>query len=414
MKIRSITYFLDPGWPLDQAMITKTGDFLGKARSAFEAADYEVQTTRLATVPFPLLVPSLDDDELLDLAKEVEISALQAGFDYVSLGPALPEMLDSFKAIPAMIHATEKLFLSGLMTFEGGHISLPAVRACAEVIHQVAYFAKDGFSNLRFGAAANVPPGGPFFPVAYQDVKNRDGQSHVFALATEAADLAVTAINQADSLSKARKLLIQSVENHAGKLTEISARLVEREIITQEILRFGGIDFTLAPFPQIDRSFGAAMEKMGIPAVGMHGSLAAAAFLTHTLDLANYPRTGFNGLMLPLLEDAILALRAEQYKLTLTDLLLYSAVCGTGLDTLPLPGDITRDQLTAILLDLSALAQRLDKPLIARLMPIPGKVTGDITSFDFPYFANSRVLAVRSEGIDGLFAGDETFRLAPG
>jgi uncharacterized protein len=414
MKIRSITYFLDPGWPLDQSMITKAGNFLAVARSAYESAGYEVQTARLATIPFPLMVPSMDDEELVILAKEIEILVLQAGFDYASLGPALPEMLHSFKAIPAVINATENIFLSGLMTADGGYISLPAVRACAEVIHQVAFIAKDGFSNLRFGAAANVPPGGPFFPVAYQDVKKRDGQSHVFALATESADLAVTAINQADSLAAAREFLIRSVEYHAGKLAEISVKLVDQEISAKEILRFGGIDFTLAPFPQVDRSFGAAMEKIGVPAVGMHGSLAAAAFLTHTLDLANYPRTGFNGLMLPLLEDAVLALRAEQYNLTLTDLLLYSAVCGTGLDTIPLPGDITKDQLTAILLDLCALAQRLNKPLIARLMPIPGKVAGDRTNFDFPYFANSRILAVRSEGIDGLFAGDETFRLAPG
>jgi uncharacterized protein (UPF0210 family) len=41
------------------------------------------------------------------------------------------------------------------------------------------------------------------------------------------------------------------------------------------------------------------------------------------------------------LEDAILAQRAAEGTLTIKDLLLYSAVCGTGLDTVPLPGAAT-------------------------------------------------------------------------
>ncbi|MBE0409514.1 MAG: DUF711 family protein [Anaerolineales bacterium] len=413
MKIRSITYFLNPGMPLDLALIKRAGDFVAQARASYESVGYEVQTTRLATVPFPFLVPSLDDNELCGMAKNLEISALDAGFDYVSLGPALPELPESFKVVPAMIQAAEKVFLSGLMTSDGGYISLPAVKACADIIYQVAKFSNDGFSNLRFGAAANVSAGGPFFPVSYQDFRTGDHQPRFFALATEAADLAIEAARQSDSLAKVRGILIHLVESHAARLTRVSEELADQEKGTHHAIRFGGIDFTLAPFPRVELSFGTAIEQMGVPAVGMHGSLAAAAFLTYSLDLAKYQRAGFNGLMLPLLEDAVLALRAEQGNLNLNDLLLYSAVCGTGLDTIPLPGDISREQLTAILLDLSALAQRLDKPLIARLMPIPGKAAGELTSFDFDFFANSRVQAVRSDGIENLLAGDETFRLAP-
>jgi hypothetical protein len=76
-----------------------------------------------------------------------------------------------------------------------------------------------------------------------------------------------------------------------------------------------------------------------------------------------------------------------------------------------LPGDISADALAAILLDLAALALRLDKPLTARLMPIPGKIAGDPTNFDFAYFANSRVMAAQAAPLDGLMAGSESFRL---
>jgi hypothetical protein len=81
-------------------------------------------------------------------------------------------------------------------------------------------------------------------------------------------------------------------------------------------------------------------------------------------------------------------------------------VCGTGLDTVPLPGDVSEEELAGILLDVAALALRLDKPLTARLMPIPGAQAGDLTEFDFAYFANGRVLDVKGLGSRELFARD--------
>lgn len=49
---------------------------------------------------------------------------------------------------------------------------------------------------------------------------------------------------------------------------------------------------------------------------------------------------GYNGLMLPVMEDLILADRAAQNPptFTLRDLLIFSSVCGVGLDTVPVPG----------------------------------------------------------------------------
>jgi len=113
------------------------------------------------------------------------------------------------------------------------------------------------------------------------------------------------------------------------------------------------------------------------------------------------------------LEDATLALRASEGTLTVKDLLLYSAVCGTGLDTIPLPGDASAEQLASLLLDVAALALRLDKPLTARLMPIPNKKAGDPTGFDFAFFANSRVMALDSRDLHGPFGGSEAFSLRP-
>jgi uncharacterized protein (UPF0210 family) len=144
----------------------------------------------------------------------------------------------------------------------------------------------------------------------------------------------------------------------------------------------------------------------------LHGSLLAAALLTEAIDRAEFLHTGFSGLMMPVLEDSTLARRAAEGTLTIKDVLLYSAVCGTGLDTIPLPGDTTAEQIFPLLLDLCALALRLDKPLTARLMPVPNKKAGDETNFDFAFFAPSRILALDSEPLTGSLSGTGMFRLA--
>jgi len=71
-----------------------------------------------------------------------------------------------------------------------------------------------------------------------------------------------------------------------------------------------------------------------------------------------------------------------------------------------------RRQIAALLLDLSALALRLEKPLTARLMPIPGKGAGDSTGFDFAFFANSKVMALDAEKLEKAFSVDEIIQLS--
>jgi len=401
MKIRSITYFCNPGWPLDEKKLQAAGTFLAEAKTNFEAAGYEVQTTRLATIPFPHILGADKVFETPRLAAELSQLLPEIGIDYAALGPAVPDIPDSYHVLPNAIAVSKTIFFSGVMADTKHGISLPAVNACAEVIVQTSRLEPNGFANLNFAALANVPPGAPFFPAAYHN-----GKEPAFALAMETADEAVRAFENTETIEAGQATLIAALEENAKTLVNTADLLKFKYIV-----KFGGIDYSLAPFPEESRSLGAAFERMGVPKVGLHGSLAAAAILTDAIDQARFPRAGFSGLMMPVLEDALLAYRAAEGRLTVKDLLLYSAVCGTGLDTVPLPGDVTSGQIAALLLDLSALALRLDKPLTARLMPVPGKQAGDMTSFDFGYFANSRVMALKAEALGKALGGEETFEL---
>lgn len=398
MRIRSITYFVNPHWPISELILRKAGIFARHAKYNFESAGYEVQTIRMATPPFSEYFP---EDYYEEAAVQLEVLAHSEGFDYISLGPATPDKLATYQTIPKMLANSGNLFFSGMLTTPENQISLPAVKECAQVIHKAATLRKNGFVNLRFTALANVSPWGPFFPAAYHQ-----GKAPAFALAIESADLFVKAFSEANSLKQAQDLLIQSIEEHARDLESLSDVLEKTYQVT-----FKGLDFSTAPFPTQEISIGYALEQLGLPAVGLAGSLAAATILMDALDRAQFKRTGFNGLMFPMLEDATFSQRGAEGTLSIADFLLYSAVCGTGLDTIPLPGDASVGQIQAILLDVAALSLRLNKPLTARLMPIPGKNPGDKTGFNFEYFANSRVLSLDAQPLRHLLDGDENLKI---
>ena len=398
MKVRSITLFAEPGYPPNRLLLDHLGIFARHAKSAFGQAGVTVETIRLATPPFPRWLPLRN---IVSLVQELSIEASAVGVDYLSLGPAIPEFPDSFALIPDVLANTQNVFMTGLVTTAKHELDLAAAQACAEVITELATIETNGFGNLYFSALANVKPYCPFFPTAYGEFGRP-----AFALAIEGASIAVEAFSEALTLDEARANLIQHVEEQAARLSELSTKFASMYGYT-----FKGLDFTLAPHPDANASIARALEALGLPAFGEAGSVAASAFITDTLDRAQYSRTGFNGLMLPVLEDSTLAERAREGRLDLHSLLLCSAVCGTGLDVIPLPGDATAEEIYPIILDMAALALRLDKQLTARLMPIPGKRAGEVTEFAFDYFANGGIMPLRSQALKGFLVEQGKFEI---
>src|SRR5512138_187297 len=147
MKIRSITYFCNPRYPLDDKVLQKAGQFLSKAKSAYEGAGYEVQTVRLATIPFPELMGEENISKLPELTRQIDNIAQGLKIGYISLGPALPEMPRSYEVIPEAIFVSKIVFFGGVMADKMRGINLSAVRACAEVITKCAPIEPNGFAN---------------------------------------------------------------------------------------------------------------------------------------------------------------------------------------------------------------------------------------------------------------------------
>ena len=102
MKLRTITTFLDPGWPLNEKLLDQAAHFNRAAQSAFTREGYEVQTTRLATIPFPQLLTEITLTEALTFAQTLENAATARGYSYLCVGPATPDHLSAYALLPDM------------------------------------------------------------------------------------------------------------------------------------------------------------------------------------------------------------------------------------------------------------------------------------------------------------------------
>ena len=393
MKIRSITCFYHPGnQPI--GAISRPAKYVAKLQKVFTSLGWEVQTTRLATVPFGLYTTP---ETAVQVITQLEKSAMENGFNYLSIGPARITHPVEFELIPEILSTTENVFATGMLTHDHKGISTAAIKACAQIIIKAATITADGFTNLRFSAVSKVRPFTPFFPAAYSY-----GPQPAFALAIEAADAAVNAFESAKTIAEGRDIMLERLEKAAEKLnTAIQGLELRWEI------PFKGFDFSLAPFPEDWCSLALAMEKLGVQRIGMMGSLSTAAILAETLDRGTWRKVGFNGLMLPVLEDSVLAARSIEGSFSVKDLLMYSSVCGTGLDTVPLPGNITAERIEPLLMDIAALSLRLDKPLTARLMPVPGLKSGEMTQYDFEFFKNGNVLDFPSARLEKALSSSD-------
>lgn len=394
MEIRSVTLFCEPDFDA-----TRMEAFFTAVRQVFP---YPVQSTRLATPPFPIWWPK--GEAVQPHAQVLAQNWQSAGANYVSLGAVLQTHDNHWlNQIPDLLTATDILFCSVEIADTQGNIDTGRCQQTAKLIKRVSQILLNGFGNLYLTALANCPPGSPFFPVAY----HQGGAAH-FAIAIQSADVALQAIQAANTLAEARQNLVDGIETAASRITPIAEK-----IATEHNIPFNGIDFSLAPFPTDEDSLGGALEAVGLPHLGSAGSLFAAGFVTEAISRANFPSCGFSGLMLPVLEDSVLARRTAEGVLSVPDLLSYSAVCGVGLDTIPLPGDVDAGALTAVLLDVAMLASRLNKPLTARLMPLPGLAAGDPVTFDFPYFADSQVMDLGDGRLSNLMTLAEQMAIRP-
>jgi uncharacterized protein (UPF0210 family) len=379
VKIRAITAFVNLDRTQYQIQITDALKMLKRARTIFESRGFPVETIRIATQPFPAYIKGLSNEQALAFFRNYDAMAAQEGFA-ASIGPAMPNAGDSAAQadLLAEILKNTKVLNASLVVAGDDGVRWPAVGAAARVMKKLED-TEHSQGNFRFAAIAMVKPLTPFFPAAYHN-----GFGHQFAIALESANLVADAFKDAPDLATARRHLMDALSAEAFAIEGEAGR------VDQDTgWAYMGID--LSPAPLKDISIGAAIENLTTQPIGSSGTLTAAATITAAIRDIKVKQTGYSGLMLPILEDTRLAQRWSEGRISIDALLSYSAVCGTGLDTVPLPGDISAEQLSLIIGDMASLAVKWRKPLSARLFPVAGKGAGDMTELDSQFLVNATI-----------------------
>jgi hypothetical protein len=378
-NVRAITAFvrLDPATLGPQ--IADALAVLKAAKDDFAQRGYKTETIRIVTQPLAELISGRSDEDALRFLKILDDLSAKEGF-IPSVGPAMMRDSDDpriMRLLEKALSTLPNIQANAIIAADDG-IHWNVIRESAALVHYLTGHASPSHGNFNFTATAMVKPYGPFYPGTYHT-----GAGKQFSIGFEGANVvqevfARTHGNFDGSVAE----LTKQLTIHARMAESVGAHVSETTGWT-----FMGVDPTPAPLGDV--SIGAAIETYTGAKFGSSGTMTAALIITTAVKAVPVKQIGYSGLMVPVLEDKRLAQRWAEGTITTDMLLAYSAVCGTGLDTIPYPGDISVTQLERIFGDVASLAWKWKKPLSARLQPVAGKKAGDKTDYSGPFLFNT-------------------------
>jgi uncharacterized protein (UPF0210 family) len=380
-KVRAITGFVQLDKDRYRKQLAEALTVLRQAKADFESAGYNVETIRVTTQPLAELVVGMSEDQALAFLAELDQISAKENF-LPNVGPAMLREGDA----SATMHLLERA-LSTLPNIEASTIIAAddgihwrIIHRTAELVKYVSEHSPNSQGTFNFTATAMLKPFSPFFPGSYHI-----GSGGQFTIGFEGADVVRDVFaKDKGNVDVALADLTAALTKHASVADKIG-----NEVAAKTGWSYMGVDPTPAPLGDV--SIGAAIEAFTGARFGSSGTLTAAGIITTAVKAVPVRQVGYSGLMVPVMEDKVLAQRWAESTYNIDSLLAYSSVCGTGLDTIPLPGNIGVDQMERIFADVASLAMKWNKPLSARLQPVANKKPGDQTDFRDPYLFNTTV-----------------------
>jgi uncharacterized protein len=380
-KVRTVTGFVRLDRNTYEEQIADTLTVLRHVKAAFESSGYEVQSLRITTQPLAELVAGLSEDQALAFLTQLDQLAVQENF-IANVGPAMLHDNDdpaTMQLLERMLSTTEHIDASSIIADESG-IHWKTIRRSAELVRYVSQHSPHGQGNFNFTASAMVKPYGPFFPGSYHT-----GPGKQFSIGLEGANVVLGVFTKDQgNVEAATTDLTAALSKHAAV-----AEAIGKNVAAETGWTYAGVDPTPAPLGEV--SIGAAIEAFNGAKFGSSGTMTAARIITTAVRAIPQKQVGYSGLMVPVMEDKLLSQRWAESTYTIDSVLAYSAVCGTGLDTIPLPGNVSIEQMERIFSDVASLATKWNKPLGARLLPVQNKKPGDRTEFEDPRLFNTTI-----------------------
>ncbi|MGA8086953.1 MAG: DUF711 family protein [Terracidiphilus sp.] len=382
-KVRAITAFVRLDRSKWEQQIAETLTVLRKAQHEFEAEGYQVESLRITTQPVGELVAGLSEDDAVSfLARFDQLSAKENFIPNV--GPAMMHDSDdpaTMRVLERALSTLPNIEASTIIADDAG-IHWKTIHRTAELVKYVAEHSPHAQGTFNFTATAMLKPLGPFYPGSYHD-----GPGRQFSIGFEGAGLVAEVFTRDKGNAAAATADLTAALSKHAKVAEA----VGNKVAAETGWGFAGVDPTPAPLGDV--SIATAIEDFTGAKFGSSGTLTAARIITAAVKAVPVKQIGYSGLMVPIMEDKVMAQRWAEGMFNVDSLLAYSAVCGTGLDTIPLPGNISTEQMERMFSDVASLASKWNKPLSARLQPVPGKKAGEMTEFQDPYLFNTTIHA---------------------
>ena len=390
-RVRAITAFIRIN-PEERAhledKIYEALHVVRQVKALFSAQGYQTETIRVVTQPVAELIAGLNDNDAMAFLKRIDTLSIHEDFD-PNVGPGMLKDSDSDHAMQLLervLCTLQRIEASAIVADDEG-IHWKTIHRTAELVKYVSEHSARSQGTFKFAATALLKPFGPFYPGAYHT-----GQGKQFSIGFEAANV-VRDVFTRDSwqVEKATRDLTGELTKHDRVADRVGVKVAE-----ETGWEYVGLDPTPAPLG--DTSIGAAIEAFTGKKFGESGTMTAARVITTAVKAVPVKQTGYAGLMVPVMEDKVLAERWAEGTYGIDSLLAYSSVCGTGLDTIPLAGDVTIEALERMYPDVASLALKWNKPLSARLQPVKGKKDGEKTEYNDPFLFNTTVRSNRYVG----------------
>ena len=347
---------------------------------------------RTARISLPIL-ENLNEDLSVNLIKSLTNLSeriTEIGFRWFNL-PISMKNLSHYKDLPDFIRTLLIKCPNIFINLVVDSLEEASLTLSSKTIIKASRIYKNGIDCFRIGISTGNLRNCPYFPYANFDNDN------LFSIGLETIPL-ITNINTKGIMSKNEVISI------FGEQLQRGVNLLYKEIICNlknkyQRFKFTGFDASIAPFPRSEMSITKVLYKMGLSNFGTPGTLACISLITNkiknSLDELNIPRVGFNGVMLSITEDDGLADCGISQYFSLDSLMLYSTVCGCGLDMIPVPGDIHSGTIENIIADVYTLSEKHHKPLGIRLLPQPGLQANDLSNLNHDFLVDTRILKIR-------------------
>ncbi len=350
-----------------------------------------VVNKRVSVSPIALLGAPFSSSQLIEVAKILNEAAVTVKVDFIGGFTALVEKGIArgdralIEAIPEALAETERVCSSVNVASTRAGINMDAVLMMGKIIREAASLtaSKDGLACAKLCVFSNIPQDIPFMAGAYLGIGEADA---VINVGVSGPGVVKKAIDRALASKSKPDLgqISEIIKRTAYKVTRVG-ELIGREVADVLGIRFGVVDLSLAPTPNIGDSVGEIFQSLGLKSIGVPGSTAALAMLNDAVKkggaFASSNVGGLSGAFIPVSEDLNIGEAAREGFLSIEKLEAMTSVCSVGLDMVAIPGDTSEETIAAIIADEMAIGVINKKTTAARLIPVPGKKAGENAFF---------------------------------